>query len=160
MPVYDLSICAADPYRVCNKAWQWNLDRIEDTDGNVVTFFYNQETNYYNARTFLRRLYVRAGNPARIEYAKRANDAGVLPTAQAEFLTQNRCTGACLWPADYPDTPGSAMRRHWHLYQELSQFLEQVETESHHHVQLGKQYLAQHQSLGPGLQLSDAAPRQ
>ncbi|MGB4976083.1 MAG: hypothetical protein WBR35_05035, partial [Anaerolineae bacterium] len=106
VPVYDLSICAADPYRVCNKAWQWNLDRIEDTDGNVVTFFYNQETNYYNARTFLRRLYVRAGNPARIEYAKRANDAGVLPTAQAEFLTQNRCTGACLWPADYPDTPG------------------------------------------------------
>ncbi len=45
----------------------WNLDRIEDTNGNVVTLAYEVENNYYDARTFLRREYVRAGHPHLIE---------------------------------------------------------------------------------------------
>lgn len=28
--------------------WRWNLDRIEDTQGNVASFFYNREYNDYN----------------------------------------------------------------------------------------------------------------
>lgn len=32
-----------------NRAWQWNLDRVEDTNGNVISYFYEQEQNYYKA---------------------------------------------------------------------------------------------------------------
>jgi hypothetical protein len=108
-PIRDLTVCAnstlgGNYYGMCNKAWKWNLDRVEDTNGNVISYYYAQEINYYNARTFIRLPYTRAGNAARIEYGRRAGSATV-PT-QVLFNTAERCEGACAWPADYPDTPG------------------------------------------------------
>lgn len=104
--VYDQTCSSVSSYWVCNRAWKWNLDRIEDPNGNVISFYYQQETNFYNARNGLfRREYVRAGNVARIEYGRRAGSVTV-PT-QVVFNTVNRCeTANCVWPTDFPDTPG------------------------------------------------------
>jgi len=71
--IYDTNpaSCGNFLYDLCDKAWQWNLDRIEDTNGNVSNYFYELETNYYKARNdsrqAFRKLYVRAGSgvPAR-----------------------------------------------------------------------------------------------
>ena len=49
-PIYSSQECSGYSYRVCNKVWKWNLDRIEDPNGNVTTISYEQEVNYYNAR--------------------------------------------------------------------------------------------------------------
>ena len=32
VPVYDLTLCSAVVYKVCNQVWRWNLDRVEDTN--------------------------------------------------------------------------------------------------------------------------------
>ena len=67
-------------YRVCDRVWKWNLDRIEDPNSNVISFYYQQELNYYNARNgLLRKPYVRAGNVARSEYGRRSGSATVFP---------------------------------------------------------------------------------
>lgn len=107
-PMYDSTCSGANlggaNYWVCNKAWRWNLDRVEDTNGNVISYYYEQEINYYNARTFIRLPYTRAGNLLRIEYGRRTGSTST-PT-QVVFNTENRCEGACTWPTNYPDTPG------------------------------------------------------
>ncbi|NOX62177.1 MAG: hypothetical protein GXP42_09585 [Chloroflexi bacterium] len=51
VPTYSTQWCTNDPYRVCNKVWKWNLDRIEDPNGNVATISYEQELNYYLLRS-------------------------------------------------------------------------------------------------------------
>ncbi len=109
-PVYDAALCAGSPATLCNKAWQWNLDRVQDTNGNLISYFYNVELNYYKAITTTTPVqlpYVRAGNLSRIEYGRRVgvNSTG---TAQVHFVTEERCTpgSACTWPTHYPDTPG------------------------------------------------------
>ena len=59
----------SDPQGVCDKAWQWNLERIEDPNGYRVEFFYEQELNWYLAGTSgSPREYVRAGNLVAVEY--------------------------------------------------------------------------------------------
>lgn len=106
VPVYSSGSCSGvSSYWVCDKVWRWNLDRVEDTNGNVIAYFYDQEINYYNARTFIRSDYVRAGNVSRIEYSRRTGNSTTIPT-RVNFVTENRCEGACAWPANYPDTPG------------------------------------------------------
>jgi hypothetical protein len=90
---------------VCDRAWKWNLDRIEDPNGNVVAFYYNQELNYYSARNGLfRKPYVRAGNVARIEYGRRVGSTSFV--TQVLFNTADRCEAPCAWPTNFPDTPG------------------------------------------------------
>ena len=49
VPVYDTTVCAAVSRKTCNKAWRWNLDRVEDTNGNASSYFYDLETNYYKS---------------------------------------------------------------------------------------------------------------
>ncbi|MBX3016094.1 MAG: hypothetical protein KF832_31520 [Caldilineaceae bacterium] len=105
VPVYSSGTCSGvSGYWVCDKVWRWNLDRVEDTNGNVIAYFYDQEINYYAARTFIRSDYVRAGNLSRIEYGRRKNSTTV-PT-QVKFMTEERCEEACVWPTNYPDTAG------------------------------------------------------
>jgi YD repeat-containing protein len=113
--VYDYTtICGGYAYSLCDKVWQWNLDRVEDPNGNVISFFYEQEENYYkgrdDSRPELRRKYVRAGALSRIEYTKKAGQS-VQPHARVLFNTELRCldpasSGNCAWPASFPDTPG------------------------------------------------------
>ncbi|RME50333.1 MAG: carbohydrate-binding protein, partial [Caldilineae bacterium] len=114
--VYDTdpAVCGNYAYDLCNKAWRWNLDRIEDPNGNVVNYFYDQETNYYKARndsrSQFRKEYVRAGHVRRIEYTNRSGSAPA-PHARVLFNMELRCTNpttstGCDWPSDFPDTPG------------------------------------------------------
>ncbi len=114
VPIYgfNLSGCNDPDLWMCNKTWQWNLDRIEDTNGNVTKFYYAIETNFYAARTYTaadpryRREYVRAGYPARIEYGHRTGVNTATPPVRVWFTAEERCEGACVWPTNYPDTPG------------------------------------------------------
>ena len=74
-------------------AWRWNLDRVEDTNGNVASYFYDLELHHYSdpygysAKT----TYVRAGNLSRIEYTKRAGQA-TQPHARVLFNMELRCS--------------------------------------------------------------------
>ncbi|MCA9869135.1 MAG: hypothetical protein KC487_01925, partial [Anaerolineae bacterium] len=118
VPVWDQTLCSAVVYKVCNQVWRWNLDRVEDANGNVVVYTYAQETNWYSSvyvPTYVHPnklvQYVRGGYPARIEYTRKAGDGGVAPTDKVEFSVAPRCAdpntpGLCDWPEDYYDTPG------------------------------------------------------
>lgn len=110
----DPASCGNFTNDLCDKAWRWNLDRIEDTNGNVVSYFYSWEDNYYKARndssSSYRKRYVRAGQIARIDYSKRSGTS-VQPHARVLFNSELRCTdptstGDCSWPSQFPDTPG------------------------------------------------------
>lgn len=96
--------------QLCDTAWQWNVDWVEDPNGNAASYFYSQEINHYrglgDAREgeAYRRAYVRAGHLDRIEYTKRA-DGSREPNARVRLETARRCTGPCAGPADFPDTP-------------------------------------------------------
>ncbi|MGB1252641.1 MAG: carbohydrate-binding protein, partial [Candidatus Promineifilaceae bacterium] len=112
VPVYDQTACQPHNINwVCQKTWQWNLDRIEDSNANVTNFFYETEINHYDARTFLRNEYVRAGQISRIEYSTLAGQIEA-PSARVMFLSEIRCAdatnpAACnpAVAADFPDTP-------------------------------------------------------
>jgi hypothetical protein len=103
------AVCGLEPYDLCNKAWQWNLDRVEDLDGNAIKYFYEQEKNFYKAlgdsRDEFRKEYVRAGYLIRIEYSHRIGVGAITPT-RALFAIEERCDSPCNWPANYLDTPG------------------------------------------------------
>ena len=106
----NAAICGNFAYDLCDKAWKWNLDRVEDPNGNLISYFYSQETNHYkalsDARTTFRKQYVRAGHLSRIEYGRVAGDtSGAAPT-RVVFTLEDRCEGSCVWPDDFPDTPG------------------------------------------------------
>ena len=106
---YHASVCGSFLYDLCSKAWRWNLDRIEDPNGNVASYFYEVESNHYAARndttSTFRKAYIRAGQLVRIEYGRRAG-VNATPPARVLFALEERCEGACAWPANYPDTPG------------------------------------------------------
>ena len=109
-PVYYTNNPCDDNLALCQKAWRWNLDRVEDPHGNLATYFYDRAFNYYGARgnpyagTY-RRQYVRSGHLTRIEYGRRASESSTPPT-RVIFETEARCENDCTWPSDYPDTPG------------------------------------------------------
>ena len=72
LPVYHQSICPPNNGWMCNKAWQWNLDRVEDPNGNIINYYYSLETNYYiNSDNWTYQEYVRAGNLDHIDYGMR-----------------------------------------------------------------------------------------
>jgi len=95
-----------------NRGWQWNLDRVEDTNGNVVSYFYEQEQNYYQytASSPPTKAYVRAGQISRIEYTKRSGVTNSQPHARVLFHTEMRCgdptsVSGCDTTVKYGDTP-------------------------------------------------------
>ncbi|MDT0402658.1 MULTISPECIES: hypothetical protein [Streptomyces] len=42
-PCYNATFSSAH----CKQAWRWSLDHVKDTHGNVMSYFYEPETNYY-----------------------------------------------------------------------------------------------------------------
>ncbi len=112
-PVYHSNNPCGDSIKMCKRAWRWNLDRVEDPNGNVIRYYYQRETNWYSAQKYpyasstYRREYVRGGWLERMEYGRRAGETGT-PPARVLFEVEERCTpgSACTWPGDYPDTPG------------------------------------------------------
>ncbi|MFI7430392.1 polymorphic toxin-type HINT domain-containing protein [Micromonospora sp. NPDC049836] len=83
----------ADSY--CNQAWRWSLDYVKDRHGNVTSYFYGRESNWYarGNRTDVNGVeYHRAGWLKRIDYGQK--DGQVYTTnapARVVFDTLERC---------------------------------------------------------------------
>ncbi|MEG3628644.1 RHS repeat domain-containing protein [Streptomyces poriticola] len=92
-PGYSGGSAFAD--RALTQAWRWNLDYVEDTHGNAVTYWYTKESNHYkkNKATKADASYTRGGYLNRIEYGLRK---GALFTDKADakvtFTYAERCT--------------------------------------------------------------------
>ncbi|MER6301400.1 polymorphic toxin-type HINT domain-containing protein [Kitasatospora sp. NPDC001539] len=110
----------------CQTAWRWNLDFVVDPHGNLTTYTYAPETNYYsrggaqNNGNGTSTAYTRAGVPATIGYGQllsdQLNNKGAYnPAAKIVFNTSERCvtsTTACdpsqrtaANAANWPDVP-------------------------------------------------------
>ncbi|MFF4830451.1 polymorphic toxin-type HINT domain-containing protein [Streptomyces sp. NPDC001315] len=82
----------------CNQAWRWNLSYVKDTHGNVMSYYYGKETNYYSQNlkyTENGKPYVRGGYLKRVDYGQR--DSQVYTTAapaRVVFTTDERCLAA------------------------------------------------------------------
>ncbi|SER77570.1 RHS repeat-associated core domain-containing protein [Streptomyces sp. yr375] len=82
----------------CTQAWRWNLSYVKAPRGNVMSFYYGKETNYYSQNlkyTENGKPYVRGGYLARADYGQR--DGQVYTTAapaRVVFATDERCLDA------------------------------------------------------------------
>ncbi|WP_340379300.1 hypothetical protein U5640_29955 [Streptomyces sp. SS7] len=90
-PCYNATFTSA----YCQQAWRWSLDYVKDTHGNVMSYFYERETNYYalNGKTDVNgTAYHRGGWLKRIDYGQRdgAVYAAKAP-ARIVFNTAERC---------------------------------------------------------------------
>ena len=76
----------------CQQANKWNLDYVVDVHGNVMTFYYDAETNHYGRNlTNTATPYVRAANVKRIEYGLRSDDVYATAPARVLFSSSERC---------------------------------------------------------------------
>ncbi|HIW61731.1 MAG TPA: hypothetical protein H9881_04690, partial [Candidatus Stackebrandtia excrementipullorum] len=96
----------------CDQAWKWNLDYVEDSHGNTMSYWYAPETNKYgkagdadDAVT-----YTRGGELTRIDYGTDNRDDtefdGHAP-ARVLFTSSDRCLTDCDEhdESNWPDTP-------------------------------------------------------
>jgi RHS repeat-associated protein len=91
----------------CVQAWRWNLDKVVDRNGNMITYGYQSETNKYGLnRGAATVTYVRGGTLRTIDYGMRAGQA---PAAHVEFTTADRCVPGSTCRPDlkdnWPDVP-------------------------------------------------------
>ncbi|MGW4211690.1 RHS repeat domain-containing protein, partial [Lentzea sp. NPDC004789] len=77
----------------CQQAYRWNLDYSVDPHGNVTTYYYEPEINYYgrNADPAKGTAYVRGGQLRRVEYGLRDNNVYGTAGARVWFDTAERC---------------------------------------------------------------------
>ncbi|POX55336.1 sugar-binding protein [Streptomyces sp. Ru71] len=90
-PCYNATFTSA----YCKQAWRWNLDYVKDLHGNVMSYFYAAETNYYalNGKTDVNgTAYHRGGYLKRIDYGQRDNAVYTTKApARVWFTTAERC---------------------------------------------------------------------
>ncbi|MFJ9843005.1 polymorphic toxin-type HINT domain-containing protein [Kitasatospora sp. NPDC101155] len=93
----------------CQTAWRWNLDYVVDANGNLTTYGYTPETNYYargggqNKGSGTNAAYTRGGVVASIGYGQLLSDqlnanGGYQPASRILFDSGERCvtgTSAC-----------------------------------------------------------------
>ncbi|MGW6396380.1 RHS repeat-associated core domain-containing protein, partial [Streptomyces sp. NPDC055103] len=115
-PCYNATFTSAH----CKQAWRWSLDYVKDTHGNVMSYYYQPETNYYalNGKTDVNgTAYHRGGYLKRIDYGQRDGQVyAAKAPARISFSVAERClpdaefdcaeskrspTNAAHWP----DTP-------------------------------------------------------
>ncbi|PYC70622.1 hypothetical protein C7C46_27345 [Streptomyces tateyamensis] len=105
----------------CQMAWRWNLDAVVDVHGNLTTYTYNAEANWYarGGNPTTTNSYTRAGELAEIDYGQRLSDqiaAGgtYQSAAKVVFSSGERCvtSGGCdpsqrtvANGANWPDVP-------------------------------------------------------
>ncbi|MEO3974993.1 RHS repeat-associated core domain-containing protein [Streptomyces sp. CAU 1734] len=79
----------------CKEAWRWNLDYVKDPHGNVISYFYEKETNHYalNGKTDVNgTAYDRGGYLERIDYGQRDQQVyAAKAPARVTFNTAERC---------------------------------------------------------------------
>lgn len=104
----------ADAY--CTQAWRWNLDYVKDPHGNVMTYFYGRETNYYTQGLKTDengKPYIRGGYLKRVDYGQRDGKvySGEAP-ARVDFAIDERCLEAAAdcEPGDLND---STAAKYW-----------------------------------------------
>ncbi|MFF0205897.1 polymorphic toxin-type HINT domain-containing protein [Streptomyces sp. NPDC005017] len=76
------------------QAWRWNLDYVVDPHGNVTSYWYSKEGNYYakNASTGNGTYYHRGGWLNRIDYGQRSDSVYTKPpAARVKFSVAERC---------------------------------------------------------------------
>ncbi|MFI1027422.1 polymorphic toxin-type HINT domain-containing protein [Streptomyces sp. NPDC020951] len=90
-PCYNATFTSAN----CQQAWRWSLDYVKDTHGNVMSYFYERETNYYalNGKTDVNgTAYHRGGWLKRIDYGQRDGSVyAAKAPARVVFNTAERC---------------------------------------------------------------------
>lgn len=85
----------------CQQAWRWNLDAVVDPHGDVMTYYWGEETNYYgrnvdpNTGNATATSYDRGGYLKRIEYGLRSTNHYAQATAKVEFGQSQRCLSDC-----------------------------------------------------------------
>ncbi|MFJ6993947.1 RHS repeat-associated core domain-containing protein [Streptomyces sp. NPDC003090] len=104
--------------RSLTQAWRWNLDYVEDTHGNVMTYWYKAETNHYrlNKASTANAAYTRGGYLEKILYGqtKETLFTAAAP-AKVGFSYAERCTAedcSALTEAtaeNWPDVPYDSM---------------------------------------------------
>jgi RHS repeat-associated protein len=77
----------------CQQAWRWNLDEVVDAHGNVMTYYYQPETNYYgrNVTASKGTAYTRGGFLLRTEYGLRSGGEYATPPARVVYAATERC---------------------------------------------------------------------
>lgn len=115
-PCYNATFTKAN----CQQAWRWGLDYVKDPQGNVMSYFYGRETNYYalNGKTDVNgTAYHSGGYLKRIDYGQKDGQVyAAKAPAQMVFNTSERCipteTFACNTAdfkkenaAKWPDVP-------------------------------------------------------
>ncbi|MET7655052.1 polymorphic toxin-type HINT domain-containing protein [Streptomyces sp. NPDC005486] len=90
-PCYNATFTSA----YCQQAWRWSLDYVKDTHGNVMSYFYDRETNYYalNGKTDVNgTAYHRGGYLKRIDYGQQDTKVyAAKAPARVVFNTAERC---------------------------------------------------------------------
>jgi RHS repeat-associated protein len=105
----------------CTQGYRWNLDYVKDTHGNVVSYFYNKETNSYAAdsqdsstNTTATATYDRGSYLTKVQYGQRDGQVySASPAAQVLFASSGRCDQASCDPSTltkdnashWPDVP-------------------------------------------------------
>ena len=77
----------------CKQAWRWNLDRVRDRNGNIITYKYVAEKNHYRVGggTWGIQQYDRGGYLAEIRYGAHESDPGAFRN-KVVFNMIGRCT--------------------------------------------------------------------
>ena len=85
--------------------WRWNLDHVENTNGNVASYFYAVELNSYKSNSYV---HARRTQPYRVHQAQWPNRTAACPRA-----LQSRTALSSIPPAPPAETrtPTSTMRR-------------------------------------------------
>ncbi|MFD4788151.1 RHS repeat-associated core domain-containing protein [Streptomyces sp. NPDC058459] len=90
-PCYNATFASAS----CKQAWRWSLDYVKDSHGNVMSYFYGRETNYYafNGKTDVNgTAYDRGGYLKRIDYGQRDGQVyAAKAPARVTFGIAERC---------------------------------------------------------------------
>ncbi|MER6998463.1 polymorphic toxin-type HINT domain-containing protein [Streptomyces sp. NPDC000410] len=115
-PGYNKGDAFAD--RSLKQGWRWNLDYVEDTHGNAMTYWYAAEANHYrkNKADTADAPYIRGGYLTKILYGQRHDTLfSVTAPGKVTFTYDERCTaGDCSeltedTAENWPDVPFDAI---------------------------------------------------
>ncbi|MCX5409835.1 RHS repeat-associated core domain-containing protein [Streptomyces sp. NBC_00335] len=84
--------------RAVQQAWRWNLDLVQDLQGNASTYWYTKEANYYakNGDKTTAIGYNRGGYLNEIKYGQRADALFTgIASGRVEFTYTERCESGC-----------------------------------------------------------------